>query len=611
MLVGGSVDAHIQCFNSDRDVHLHGSQGVEADWNLGATAERPVCLLRFKFGSVGVQAIKVEKSYSAGSLEKITTRLFRIHVKSSPSHFSIWHYGALQIAITTIIVLLSLPQTLTYLVSIYLCGHLSNIYNDIINQPIDIRFQSGKTISQLLGTSFLFEQLADQPKTEGQLSEGLSRTAMVQRMKKALKHEKGLTNDEIECLVGIGLQHMLKVVRELSNELEAERAANEGIICTEAYCHMLGNENLGVKNIVKLYDVDRKPHLLEKLFTPSEISDQLSATLKIRSTRRPQNLGREGSEQTSVGWCDDMTSPEVWPVAASDLRCNSYESSDQSLKSPGTNDRETNLAEPVRLGVSPRYRSTKKNDWLIPFSDLQDRAAMTDPCTQHRTAHTIQQTSIGWSGEMAGPSPDLRQAMVPDLRGKSHDASCETFESHRTNDNRNNVVEAALAPSERSAKKKKWSVGDSNLQNTAGFTVPSTQGPQPLNGEIVERTSGGQPADMAAESAEVQPVATPHLRAKSHDWSHGTNDKSCAPEMVSASVSPRRRTTKKKKWSMGDLDLQATAALVAQSDRGSQHLNGEAVKQTSIGWSGDTADAASRMQPIGAEDLRGTVARLG
>jgi len=300
-LSGSLVDATVDCFTNDHDLRSRGNSNSNVDWSMSSSPAEPVCLLQFAIVAPRDYRLSVEKE--SGRIRRTSISSLRIVSKQGRSFHRVPDLNATVLNLTSMIVLLSLPQMLMRFVILHLLGHLSRVYRHVVDQGFDIRSQCGRTVTQLMANTALFSELANVPGPNGEEHGGISRDRMLRFIKATLRHQKNVLDpQEVNALNKTGFDQTVKAPTLPRLEplfLCASRHEDPpgDILTIDDFSRTVGNHDLPFDDIVRLFDADRRRGWGETLFTPPELWRAIHAS---KTGAESQDTSQGGSDQMSV-----------------------------------------------------------------------------------------------------------------------------------------------------------------------------------------------------------------------------------------------------------------------------------------------------------------------
>ena len=301
---GAEVFASVSCYGTDsllkdRAANLPEEDvGRQFDWSYDATKDTPVCLLIFKMmRSSFVESVRYN-TYDASTAGTVPDTIYEtvgISVATGYGAGSIYVYdmNAFVVAITSIMVLLSIPSKVIQFIAVNALGSLSKMYKRLIVEPFDAAKETAVVAAALAVNTKNFNDLAD-ISVEG--VPYISHDHLTKFLCTALKSKgEELDDKEIERIASFCTQTMTEptkdpwaaVKRRLSHTTSVKVAPDDtqnraqpaaSVNLNQFNECLLSKERVDMDTIAKLFDRDRQQTCLEKLFAPGKIE-------KIRSVR--------------------------------------------------------------------------------------------------------------------------------------------------------------------------------------------------------------------------------------------------------------------------------------------------------------------------------------
>jgi len=266
---GMELALHIDCFPS---LGLWGGPSDGKDTTCSVTARRT------QNGWTGRQ----QRDVGLNGQRRLR-ELHGIRVKCLAGGISLrFSVTALVNTLTSILVLLGLPQQLTMVICTFLLGHLSNVYRQVLYQTFHLRTFVGGIALRLLVANTAFVTLMDQKLPGGSGgSSAISRNRFHERLQAVLSQRCGdLDSSEIDaitdfCLMAIHNDKIGGPVQAVFNELmqvvvDRRRSLVKcGHIDSDSFSSVCSsNEDVDFNTVITLLDQDRSRRFLERLFTP-------------------------------------------------------------------------------------------------------------------------------------------------------------------------------------------------------------------------------------------------------------------------------------------------------------------------------------------------------
>lgn len=323
---GAEIIVQVDCYSDEEDVSsaltdLSGgslaSQAKQALINLKNRIQRvididnPLCVVHFSWSSApGITGaeyyvITDQSGPETGQLKLLRkSKGLRIRSEKGFGTKRAVDLNAIVLALTSALVLLSIPKRILT-VFIKLClGHLSRIYRRMLVEDFDIKDQCGSVAVRLMTHSVPFVELADTADILGRA--GISKRRLKERFREMVKHRRAIDDSELEALVEFCYEqaitsagpaqhalHWRSKLRFNAKEMKedpdrAEKGQPEGEAGAidpsgKAHTHhsMLdidafssacsANEPMNFEAVVDLFDKDRKLGFLERFFMPKPL----------------------------------------------------------------------------------------------------------------------------------------------------------------------------------------------------------------------------------------------------------------------------------------------------------------------------------------------------
>jgi len=309
---GATIFVAVNCYASDWDLQKkagHAAQPGHDDavWNLGATAEEPVCLLQAMLASTESSRTRVAEKLPGATIRHNRVSL-RVIGKLGNSFFRAREPNAVLLYITSALVLLQLPMKLTRFIALNCLGRLSRVYKSVVVQDFDVVYHCARAIVLLASQSVCFLELADKPGPDGDEYGGISRTRMLERVLAVVRHRaSNLDAGEVSAISDFAFKRMRKQSASTSQKLvdwdeefstgcnpfrrEARKPDSlddvaEEILDIDHFCRATGSDALSMEDIVALFDRDRRYCPGERFFTPPELWQQVHSGERRRGAAR-------------------------------------------------------------------------------------------------------------------------------------------------------------------------------------------------------------------------------------------------------------------------------------------------------------------------------------
>jgi len=157
-------------------------------------------------------------------------------------------------------VLVGLPKKLMRVFTLNCLGQLSRIYRSVVTPTFNIQYQCAKAVIQLVAQSVSFVELADQHSVCGVEHGGISIRRMEERVGAICRHRADLDEREVRVITEFALSGATSTEDE-----------QQTMIDIDTFCHAIGSEDISIERIANLFDRERRPCLLERIFFPPRL----------------------------------------------------------------------------------------------------------------------------------------------------------------------------------------------------------------------------------------------------------------------------------------------------------------------------------------------------
>lgn len=243
-------------------------------------------------------------------------------VASTGGIFEFGDYNKLYQNLVSIVVVLSLPKQVLLFITAYLLGHMSVLYKRVIIERFNLLEQVAGMTTRLMSSSVTFVQLEDVERITDKLEDegGISKKRMSERLHRVLQRQKAkLDQDEVDTFVSFcfkqvsaGLENLrgsdvgplvrcLQPCRKKGKGEKVEDKNDDAYINIECFSDAYtSNEEISFASIIELFDKQRKIGILESLFMPKVLWEELHHEDLHLPTRAPSSSHSHTLEELKV-----------------------------------------------------------------------------------------------------------------------------------------------------------------------------------------------------------------------------------------------------------------------------------------------------------------------
>eukprot|EP00811_Abedinium_folium_P013682 NODE_2272_length_2251_cov_10.414313.p1 GENE.NODE_2272_length_2251_cov_10.414313~~NODE_2272_length_2251_cov_10.414313.p1 ORF type:complete len:609 (+),score=165.11 NODE_2272_length_2251_cov_10.414313:111-1937(+) len=328
-LSGIQFYAELYCTNDpDDDVEASSASGI-------------ICFLSFEpSGRYWLTYNEVFPTGENGVVRRRTYYAMNIELRPSSS-FSVLDPYQVYLQVVSVFVILRLPMLFMKVLVTKGLGRLSPIYDRAINEPFDVHAEICATSLSTLTAQATFALMVDEV-------DGISKLRFKDALKAALSAHRDLLDDvELDALAQICFERVVRraqnprsngmfpclgstppkrlghIMSDKAKEKATARAA-ESISADELVHAALSFRRVGISELAKLFDVDRAPCFLERLFMPGQLRNLGARVAAVRDCRpaadEPPLPPPPTEAESGAGTHAAMTSQTVLPPGALGFR---------------------------------------------------------------------------------------------------------------------------------------------------------------------------------------------------------------------------------------------------------------------------------------------------
>jgi len=264
---GADLGGRISCYNDNADLQsmIAGSEHVEAQ--LG----RPVCVVSMRVYSTDMQTSN-SFTKQPGLVRRKTSIALRLQIAAGSGRFLVWDYGAIMTHVINLLVLFRLPSAIIRFITLNMLGQLSVIYKKATIHSFDITEQCGAAAVRLTQCVSSFVQLADVQDANAAGKLVISKERLHAQLSQALQCVGDVLDSTELCQLSHYCYEMIC------------GSSSTGLIGMQEYEQAcLVNEEIDLKAMSKLFDVNRRHYPGEKLFTPTSLRRSLHIMESVES----------------------------------------------------------------------------------------------------------------------------------------------------------------------------------------------------------------------------------------------------------------------------------------------------------------------------------------
>mmetsp|Transcript_58930 Transcript_58930/g.127458 ORF Transcript_58930/g.127458 Transcript_58930/m.127458 type:complete len:755 (-) Transcript_58930:126-2390(-) len=197
-----------------------------------------------------------------------------------------WDFAAVFNSFVALIVLYRIPMHMVLFIMVRMLGQLSLIYRRVLWQVFDITEQVSGMVLRMTANTLLFSKLTDE-------ADGISIVRLGALLRQALSHRAGTLDFEEQqrfvnfCFTAIcvpkeaqrdHMQMQAKLDRDQRGKIDLKTLH---IDVDQFLTSSTSNEKLPLAQVVNLFDTDRRKSILERLFTPQDLSTAFAANTHV------------------------------------------------------------------------------------------------------------------------------------------------------------------------------------------------------------------------------------------------------------------------------------------------------------------------------------------
>jgi len=238
--------------------------------------------------------------------------------------------NALLINICASVVFLQVPRTIILLTALYLCGHISTVYRNVVYKRFSITSEAGAMAMRLLQHDVIFNEL-DSAANNGTLSGQISKASIRSSLRHIFERRECLDDAEVlqiadfaltevtntfhdsetnndASLYGAfmtvfldGLSHFWANIKESFGVLSKKTDHSELKVNVDKFVAACSsNEQISFRDLVKLFDADRKLSFLERFFMPTHFKMCLAEIRGRNPGLSNENGSKDGQSNAKI-----------------------------------------------------------------------------------------------------------------------------------------------------------------------------------------------------------------------------------------------------------------------------------------------------------------------
>lgn len=303
LITGGEIIMAANCFGSNEDLnkYLESISHGAATSDVEGTLSNPVCTIHFELVA---QQYQLDARYTTRSPipgrkpMEVMSETTGLYFKADPGlagHAQVLDAGLLVLQITSMMVLLAMPQHITFLIAARFLGPLSTMYRRSIVEPYDVEEQVVSSATALAANIHAFHTLKEADDSDGKGE--IKMSAMKAIAKEAFECRKSeLDAEEIGSLAHFLFHGMRKKTTDsrprdvpslccccdfIPQDLGFRKRGNgtgepgsdlcQGITIDQWNQSRMDGEKVTFEAVAQLFDTDRRRFFLERWYTPRRI----------------------------------------------------------------------------------------------------------------------------------------------------------------------------------------------------------------------------------------------------------------------------------------------------------------------------------------------------
>eukprot|EP00927_Polykrikos_kofoidii_P086332 TRINITY_DN9638_c0_g1_i1.p1 TRINITY_DN9638_c0_g1~~TRINITY_DN9638_c0_g1_i1.p1 ORF type:complete len:915 (-),score=126.46 TRINITY_DN9638_c0_g1_i1:138-2882(-) len=283
-VTGAQLSLSLECGSNPPAVHVHDAEVMRA-WS--SKDHKAVCTVTFSLipGFWGVRQFVDSRDTQTRGYRWVQDMgiSLRVDAKATFDHLDI---TGVMLYLVFALVLLKIPKILVTLVIRFGLGRLSHIYGRLIARPFSIESDFPGVALRAMLHSISFDEIDN-----GRGSDVVSGAKLKEQLRKVFGFRDDLRTTDVEMLVDFiydrmfkisntkGFSRMLGIRSRFSKNYDMsddDVEHRKGVSFERFDVAMSRGEPMEFMSIVRLFDVNRRRSILERLFTPPEVMNALS-----------------------------------------------------------------------------------------------------------------------------------------------------------------------------------------------------------------------------------------------------------------------------------------------------------------------------------------------